>query len=394
MKSLFANGVLALGLSFNLYGVALAEGDTGSNSDGSVESEIANEETMDVSDGAAVESPSSKNAPTMKPAIKADVVTKEEAPAPEVLTEIPEGAELSGGERFEIDGKGFSMVAPVGWTVQRNLARLSLVLGARVSGTNYPRNITVMRAKGSVFINEETAASFETSIAKNFPLTSSTIDKFAIRNHQTIPMEDGREAILIYAEFLGSGKSMMQAHIVLSSATDHYVVTFTDVAEHFENPGEGGQFLAEAWASMTSIQLDSPNPLPSEGLKDVFIWMGALFALLFGFGMIRKVMAARSYEKAEELDEDADGDLELNSNMAEHTQDSMLTTQFKSDVSRYSNGPGTPDYESEDDEPKSKMLKFAKKDPETQAQVSGTDENMEFTEDVVYVDKKKFKIGA
>ena len=110
--------------------------------------------------------------------------------------------------------------------------------------------------------------------------------------------------------------------------------------------------------------------------------------------MIRKVMAARSYEMAEELDADADGDLDLNSNMAEHTQDSMLTTQFKSDVGRYSNGPGTSDYESEDDEPKSKMLKFAKKDPETQAQVSGTAENMEFTEDVVYVDKKKFKIGA
>lgn len=166
MKSLFANGVLVLGLSFNHYGVALAEGDTGSSHEGGVASELDNEAPIDESGDATEEAAAPKKAPTKSPAIKADVVTKEEAPAPEVLTAIPEGAELSGGERFEIEGKGFSMVAPAGWTVQRNLARLSLVLGARVSGTNYPRNITVMRAKGPVFINEETAASFETSIAK------------------------------------------------------------------------------------------------------------------------------------------------------------------------------------------------------------------------------------
>ena len=115
-------------------------------------------------------------------------------------------------------------------------------------------------------------------------------------------MEDGREGILIYTDFLGSGRKMMQAHVLVSSETNHYLSTFTDVAEHFENPSDGAQFLAEAWSAMTSIQLDSATPSPGRGIEIAIGSILALGLLYFGVSTVRKFMASRSYKEFSNLD--------------------------------------------------------------------------------------------
>jgi hypothetical protein len=252
-----------------------------------------------------------------------EIAAAKGAEAPAVLSPIPEGSEISSGDRFAIDGKGFSIIAPLKWIVRKNMARSSLVIEARVSGTEYPRNIVVVRWKDPVLINEETAQTFEQRIVKTYPLSSPSIENFALRNHQNIQMEDGREAILIYTEFTGSGRKMMQAHVLLSSETDHYLVTYTDVAEHFENPSEGDPFLAEAWASMTSIQLNSPNPVAEESLKK---WIMGVVGLLGIVGMAtvtRKALAARSYRKFGNLE---DGETDSQDAVADTHEESQTGT--------------------------------------------------------------------
>ena len=220
--------------------------------------------------------------------------------APAAVTQLPPppaGTEISQGERIAIDGKGFSVVAPTGWVTQRNLPRSSLFLQARVTGAEYPRNITVVRFNEPVLINESTANDFAERLVKLYPAASSTIENYTLRNHQSIQMADGREGILFYTDFMGSGRKMMQAHILVSSETNHYLVSYTDVAEHFENPGDSSPFLADAWASMISIQLDSPNPVPANGLGSTILSLIGIVFLVGVFTFIRKNIAGRKYKE-------------------------------------------------------------------------------------------------
>jgi len=223
----------------------------------------------------------------------------------QTTVEIPQGAEVSTGARVDIDGKGFSINPPVGWIVQKNMPHASLVLMAPTSGQEYPRNISVLRFKGPKIIDSQTADAFAAKLVKDFPATSPSIENYTLRDQQSIQMTDGREGMLFYTDFLGSGRKMMQAHILLSSETNHYLVTYTDVAEHFEGANDGvSQFLSDAWAAMTSIQLDTPNPKPS---RDLFYILGgiAIFVLAWMvFSYIRNLRAARQYREFSSGDTD------------------------------------------------------------------------------------------
>ncbi len=273
----------------------------------------------------------SNNDLTAKTSAETSVKTSK-APPPEAIAvtseplspvAVPANAEISDGGRFAIDGKGFTMTAPAGWMVQKNLPRSSLYMQARVSGTTYPRNITVVRFKDSVLINESTAEVFAEKIVKQFPSASSTIENYALRNHQSIQMADGREGILFYTDFDGSGRKMMQAHILLSSESNHYLITYTDVVEHFENPSDGDQSFNDAWASMTSIQLDTPNPQPAKNMEMVLISILALATFVGVATSLRKVFAAKLYRKYGNLTPGEDGD-------AEATPEPASVSQFLS----------------------------------------------------------------
>ena len=292
MKRLSKNAILLFAANFCMATPLIAEGETNSEATAIDESVIAApEKTEDEAPSTSVK---------VKPGVVAAKPSSTSSSA--VLTPVPEGSEVSRGERFAIDVKGFSIVAPPGWIVQKNLARSSLYTQARVAEGDYPRNISVVRFQGPRLINEITAQEFSDRLVKTFPQTSSTIANYTLRNHQVIQMEDGREGILIYTDFLGSGRKMMQAHVLVSSETNHYLSTFTDVAEHFENPSDGAQFLAEAWSAMTSIQLDSATPSPGRGIEIAIGSILALGLLYFGVSTVRKFMASRSYKEFSNLD--------------------------------------------------------------------------------------------
>ena len=225
-----------------------------------------------------------------------EVVAQPVSP-PQVV--IPEGAEISQGERLAIDGKGFSIKPPVGWIVQRNIPRISLSISAPVAEGQYPRNINVVRFSGPLVINQDSAERFGDKLVKDFPATSATIEGYTLRNSQEIQMADGRNAYLFYADFLGSGRKMMQAHVLLSSETNHYLISFTDVAENFESSTEQGQsqFFNDAWASITSTELDSPSPNPSQDLFFVIEAVVGLGFIWMVIGFLRRKMQANQYKE-------------------------------------------------------------------------------------------------
>jgi hypothetical protein len=217
--------------------------------------------------------------------------------APQVV--IPEGSEISQGQRILIEGKGFSLKPPAGWIIQRDVPRVSLSLVAPVPEGQYPSNINVNRFSGSKIINQDTAEKFAEKIVKDFPATSPTIEAYTLRNSQPIDLADGRKALLFYTDFLGSGRKMMQAHVLASSETNHYLITYTDLAENFETNAEGVQspVFNIAWESLASLELDSPNPVPSQELAWILGVVGALLITWFLISFIRNRRAAAQYRQ-------------------------------------------------------------------------------------------------
>ncbi|MEI6832617.1 MAG: hypothetical protein WCL28_01390 [bacterium] len=233
---------------------------------------------------------------------KAEKIEPESPPMeaqPAAKVQIPEGAEISQGERIVIEGKGFSIKPPVGWIVQRDVHRVSLTLAAPVPEGQYPSNINVIRFSGAKIINQETAEKFAEKIIKDFPAASPTIDAYTLRNSQPIDLADGRKALMFYTDFLGSGRKMMQAHVLASSETNHYLITYTDAAENFEPNAEGvqSQVFNLAWETLASLELDSPNPVPSQELTWILSIVGILVIAWFVFSFIRNRRAAAEYRQ-------------------------------------------------------------------------------------------------
>ncbi len=239
-------------------------------------------------------------------------------------TALAETLQHSVQGRIALDDKGFSVVPPSEWTVRRDLPRTSLFLQAVTkSESEYPRNIAVVKFTGPKIMNEVTAEEFSSYLVRNFPSSSPDIVDYQLRNHQPVQMADGREGILFYTDFKDHGRAMMQAHILVSSQTHHYLVTFTDLAEHFENPSGSSEFLAEAWESMISIELNSPNPKPLKDVQNTVLYVGIFAVFAIGFVYWRNRVAAKLYRNYGEMDPGEALELDPKTNALE--DDNVLT---------------------------------------------------------------------
>ena len=215
---------------------------------------------------------------------------------------------ISSGERVSVRDGDFSVTPPKGWEVYEHLGDLTLLMQIpHQDGVKYQRTIQVASFSGPRFIDETTAKEYEEVITRKFAATSAGIEGYRIRNHLVIDMADGRQGLLFYSEFTLDNVALMQANILVSSADRHYLMTYTDVAEHFESEA-ANQFLTEAWDSMISVQLGAPTP----GRFTAIIYgAAAAVATVFaavGLILFRRYRAARQYR--DYADGDSDGTLE------------------------------------------------------------------------------------
>lgn len=200
------------------------------------------------------------------------------------------------GQRIRVGEKGFSIIPPPGWDVVKDHPNLSLVLQIpETQKETYRRTIQVAVGNEKVFIDDISAKQFQEKIESQFSSLPG-IGEYRIRSQIDVNMLDGRKGHLFYAEFESNGKRMMQAHIVVSSESRFYLLTYTDLADHFEKE-EHAEILAQAWDAMISVELDSPTPVR---FKEVYWGLGfiSLLALvLFSAFFQRKRGLSRRMEE-------------------------------------------------------------------------------------------------
>jgi hypothetical protein len=202
---------------------------------------------------------------------------------------------MSDGSRIVVEGRGFSIRPPKGWEVHTKHPTLSLLLQIPFkSGLRYRRTIQIASFNGVRYMDELTAKEFEGLIVKKFSGASGSIENFRIRNHMNVELADGRPGLLFYTEMVIDGVDLMQAHILVSSTERHYLMTYTDVREHFEDDAAAGQFLTEAWDAMVSVELDGRTPQRFESMKQIGIGAGAMLLFLTFLWGVRQWRARRA----------------------------------------------------------------------------------------------------
>lgn len=202
---------------------------------------------------------------------------------------------ISDGQRISVKEGGLSIKPPLGWEVFSKLDSLTLLMQVpHQPGMRYQRTIQVASFSEPRFIDEMTAKEYEKIIVEKFSSVSSAIEAYRIRNHMTVDLADGRTALLFYTEFKLEGVDLMQAHILVSSATRHYLMTFTDIAEHFESDA-ASQFLAEAWDSLISTELPTPTPQRFQAFAAAGVGVVALAVLGFLLVAFRAWRSGRNY---------------------------------------------------------------------------------------------------
>jgi hypothetical protein len=230
----------------------------------------------------------------------------EPSSAPEANPEIT----ISQGERINVTDRGFSIEPPAGWRVYQdyNGAMLYMEPAEKAEDSIYRRNIRIMSFKGPRYIDEMTFQEFGKEIVEKSSKMSNAISDYRLRNQMPIEIDGGHKAGLYYAEFTIDDVPLMQMHILVSSAEHHFLLTFTDLLEHFEQ--DNSPYLNEAFVALRSVKLKGEPPQRSL----YFYWLGA--ALGGGFLLfliIRFVRKRRVKRLSEGLDEFAGEDDEIES---------------------------------------------------------------------------------
>ncbi|MGE0174862.1 MAG: hypothetical protein AB7T49_18870 [Oligoflexales bacterium] len=267
-------------------------------------------------------------APAQTESIAVDPEATEAPPVPEesasrAPTPAPVNAEtfaqpemfISNGDRVFLEDKGFSIMPPVGWEVHKNIPGISLLFQVPKKGVKYQRTIQVVWGQETYVMDDYTAQDFAKTLIERRSKAYGN-NGYRLRNQLPITLEDGTKAFLYYTEFEYDTFPMMELHILISSATGHFLMTYTDLAKFFEEQG-GNSMLDVAYNSMISAKLDSKPA----GRFDFLYKAGVV---LLAFMLLWTVM--RFLQGRHSFDEYADDDSEIKTGKSE-----MMTTRGQDD---------------------------------------------------------------
>lgn len=219
---------------------------------------------------------------------------------PAAKDEIKEEPKLATGERIEIPDVGFSIVPPNGWMVHKNSHGSSLLFEApKQPNQIYQPTIQVMVFNKLRYIDEVTMKEYGDLIVEKFGKMSNRVTGYHLRDAAIQRLETGDPSILYYTEFQYDDVPIMQMHILISSATNHFVMTYTDIAKVFEDESSPG--LAIAYTSMHSAQLDSRPPWRWRGFV---IAGGAVFLVILGWFTLRFMRAHRMAKLGQRIEDE------------------------------------------------------------------------------------------
>jgi hypothetical protein len=201
----------------------------------------------------------------------------------------------TGAQRVFVKENDFAIVPPKDWEVYTDISGLTMLMQVpHKVGDLYQRTIQVASFSGPRYMDEVTAEEFDETIVRKFRATSASIEDYRVRNHMDVEMADGRDALLFYTEFTLNEVALMQMHVLVSSQTRHYLITYTDLAEHFEKD-DANQYLTEAWGAITSVQLGTRTPLRHETFLVIGGGVGGILLLVGIFFGTRAWLSGRKY---------------------------------------------------------------------------------------------------
>ncbi|MBP6218259.1 MAG: hypothetical protein KA436_06710 [Oligoflexales bacterium] len=203
-----------------------------------------------------------------------------------------DGPVLSDGKIIEVKAKEFSIAPPIGWQIQKESWNISLLLQGPPQKRektphgdktlSYQRNIQVLAFHGALDFDERTIQDFKITLAEQYSKLPFVKD-FKVQSSDSVVLADGADAVLFYTDFFMAETPMMQAHLLVSSPSRHYVISFTDFAENLLG-GMDSPHFKEAWDSMKSFHTElRPS---SSGFYSLSAVLLGVIAALFIAGVI------------------------------------------------------------------------------------------------------------
>jgi hypothetical protein len=223
-----------------------------------------------------------------------------------------------GVSKIQIQEKGFALIPPQGWLIHRDRQGMSLFLEVteeQKKTDGYQRSIQISRFSGALPIDADTGKQFQNKIKENFSKASYGVSGYGVREFMISQMADHRPSLVFYSDFQLGGFPMMQAHILVSSKEFHYLITYTDLAEHFD---DSKGFLPVAWTAMSSFEILGEAPgenVPEDSYLPYALWGGGGVVILGILFFIKRRREKEllgeevSHGMEEERDEDDDEDL-------------------------------------------------------------------------------------
>ncbi len=228
-------------------------------------------------------------------------------PAVPAATPAAPSTFIANGERIEIKEAAFTIVPPSGWEVLKNFSGASYYfqapkIEAEPGVVTYQSNIRVMVLNEPKPIDDTTKDEVGKLIVdKNGALPGIT--NYAIRSADKVTLQGGAEGFLYYTEFSLGSTPMMQMHIMTSSATKTFLMTYTDLASVFEAENSPG--LTTAYTSLQSATVDSK---PAERFAQYYVVGGGVLALILLLIIIRVIRGFNMKRLGEKIESEDPSD--------------------------------------------------------------------------------------
>lgn len=215
--------------------------------------------------------------------------------------ELPKIAE---GRPWAAPEIGLTLTPPTGWQIQPGHMGKTLVLQPiptqektkALSKPIYNRNISVAVIHEARPIDETEALRLRQKLAADFGQAAGVRD-FQIIEHRFINYGQKAEGILLYTAFLLNGFPMSQMHIFLSGSKNSTLLTYTDLADAFQNDEEA---MTTAWNAMLSTELVGNAPKRYQSLVYTGLALGLMLLSGFLLGLLRRLSAHKMYQVEEE----------------------------------------------------------------------------------------------
>ena len=200
--------------------------------------------------------------------------------------------------RIQAGSTGFSIMPPADWTIRNDIPGQTLVLESPVSNKNHYRStIQVRVAQGPRYMDSLGISDFKDEITTKLGQEGGSLQDFSIRNAESVKTDDGREGLLVYSGFTMNTVEMLQAHLLLSSAQQHVVVTYTDLATNFDSNAVDAP-LGIAWGAMTTAKMPGENPERFAGPIQIAALAGVLIVVIGVLLTVRNALAKQAYARA------------------------------------------------------------------------------------------------